>query len=151
MRLSKGQVNFDRFIVPYRIYGEGEQLLVCVSGVQQTMASWRTVVSYFAHDYRLLLFDMPGQGRSQILSGPAEVSIDEQVYVLRQILLDQDNPIKPIVIGASWGGIVVAILAARHPDLVDKIVLASFSSRVGEKLLTVISVEPLLTNKRTGT
>ena len=60
--VGKGEVKLGRFLVPYRLYGTGGRFMVCVNAAQQPMAAWRPVVSYFLKDYRLLLFDFPGQG-----------------------------------------------------------------------------------------
>jgi pimeloyl-ACP methyl ester carboxylesterase len=138
MNIKKGTITTDRFLVPYRLYGQGAQLIVCVNAVQQTMAAWRSVIGYFAGSYRLLLFDFPGQGRGQILSGPAEVSLDEQVQVLHRVVLEQNFRGKCHVVGASWGSIIVAVFAARFPALVDKIILASFGVKTNERLLGII-------------
>ena len=138
MKITRGEIRVGRFLIPYRVFGQGSQFLVCVNGAQQTMAAWRPVVTYFSRDYRLLLFDFPGQGRAQIISGSALVALDEQVEVLHQVLAAQNAPEKSIVAGASWGGVVVAAFAARFPQLVDKIILASFGIRVNEKLVEAI-------------
>jgi len=124
--------------------------MVCVNAAQQTMAAWRPVVTYFSRDYRLLLFDFPGQGRAQIISGSAVVALDEQVEVLHQVLSAQNAPEKSIVAGASWGGIVVAVFASRFPHLVDKIILASFGIRVNEKLVQAIREGQQLNGTATG-
>jgi len=121
-----------------------------VNGAQQTMAAWRPVVTYFSRDYRLLLFDFPGQGRAQIISGSAVVDLDEQVEVLNQVLSAQNAPDKAIVAGASWGGVVVAAFASRFPHLVDKIILASFGIRVNEKLVQAIREGQELNGTATG-
>jgi pimeloyl-ACP methyl ester carboxylesterase len=121
-----------------------------VNGAQQTMAAWRPVVNYFLKDYRLLLFDFPGQGRAKIISGPALVTLDEQVEVLLQVLTAQNPHGKSIVAGASWGGIVVAVFASRFPHLVDKIILASFGIRVNEKLVQAIKEGQQLNGTATG-
>jgi pimeloyl-ACP methyl ester carboxylesterase len=121
-----------------------------VNGAQQTMAAWRPVVTYFSRDYRLLLFDFPGQGRAQIISGSAVVALDEQVEVLHQVLSAQNVPEKSIVAGASWGGVVVAAFASRFPHLVDKIILASFGIRVNEKLVQAIREGQQLNGTATG-
>ncbi|HWH76482.1 MAG TPA: alpha/beta hydrolase [Candidatus Binatus sp.] len=121
-----------------------------MNAAQQTMAAWRPVVNYFSKDYRLLLFDFPGQGRARISSGTMVVSLDEQVEVLRQVLSAQDTPEKSIVAGASWGGIVVAVFASRYPHLVDKIILASFGIRVNEKLVQAIRAGQQLNGTATG-
>jgi len=124
--------------------------MVCVNAAQQTMAAWRPVVSYFLKDYRLLLFDFPGQGRAQIISGSALVGLDEQVEVLYRVLSAQNAPEKSIVAGASWGGVVVAVFASRYPRLVDKIILASFGIRMSEKLVQAIREGQQLNGTATG-
>jgi len=150
MNKTKGEITVGRFVIPYRLYGEGSRFLVCVNGAQQTMAAWRPVVNYFSNDYRLLLFDFPGQGRAQISSGSAQVDLDEQVEVLHQVVSAQNAPGKSIVAGASWGGIVVAAFASRFPQLVDKIILASFGIRVNEKLVQAIKEGQRLNGTATG-
>jgi pimeloyl-ACP methyl ester carboxylesterase len=149
MNKTKGEITVGRFVVPYRLYGEGCRFLVCVNGAQQTMAAWRPVVNYFSNDYRLLLFDFPGQGRAQISSGSALVDLDEQVEVLHQVVSAQ-NTGKSIIAGASWGGIVVAAFASRFPQLVDKIILASFGIRVNDKLVQAIKEGQRLNGTATG-
>ena len=150
MKITRGEITVGRFLIPYRLFGQGSRFLVCVNGAQQTMAAWRPVVKYFSRDYRLLLFDFPGQGRAQIISGSALVTLDEQVEVLHQVLSAQNAPEKSIVAGASWGGVVVAAFASRFPHLVDKIILASFGIRVNEKLLQVIREGLQLNGTATG-
>jgi pimeloyl-ACP methyl ester carboxylesterase len=150
MNITRGKITVGRFLIPYRLFGQGSRFLVCVNGAQQTMAAWRPVVNYFSKDFRLLLFDFPGQGRAQISSGSALVTLDEQVEVLHQVLLAQNAPGKSIVAGASWGGVVVACFAARFPQLVDKIILASFGIRVNEKLVQAIREGQQLNGTATG-
>ena len=150
MNVTRGEITVGRFLIPYRLFGQGSRFLVCVNGAQQTMAAWRPVVTYFSRDYRLLLFDFPGQGRAQIISGAAVVALDEQVEVLHQVLSAQNAPEKSIVAGASWGGVVVAAFASRFPHLVDKIILASFGIRVNEKLVQAIREGQQLNGTATG-
>ena len=138
MKRKKGELRVERFLIPYRVYGNAGRVIVCVNGAQQTMAAWKSVVSYFSKDYSLLVFDFPGQGRARILSGPTEVSLDEQVRVLHQVVLAQRVPGRCYVVGASWGGIVVAVFASQYPELVGKIILASFGTKTSKRLLRVI-------------
>jgi len=150
MKITRGEIAVGRFLIPYRLFGQGSRIMVCVNAAQQSMAAWRPVVTYFSKDYRLLLFDFPGQGRAKIISGSAVVDLDEQVEVLRQVLLAQNAPEKSIVAGASWGGIVVAVFASRFPHLVDKIILASFGIRVNDKLVQAIKAGQRLNGNATG-
>src|SRR5689334_12144134 len=70
MARDKGEIQSGRFRVPYRIYGESGVMIFCVNGIQQTMAAWRSVISRFSKDFRVVVFDLPSQGRAEILSGP---------------------------------------------------------------------------------
>ena len=85
MKIVKGELELGRFLVPYRIYGEAEKTIICISGAKQTMAAWRSFVSHFVDDYSVVVFDLPGQGRATILSGPPGISFDEQVDVLHNM------------------------------------------------------------------
>ena len=64
MRTVKGTLELGRFEIPYRQYGEHSNLLMCVSGALQTMAIWRSMGKRFADDFTVVIFDMPGIGRS---------------------------------------------------------------------------------------
>ncbi len=143
MKIIKGELIQDRFLVPYRIYGQAEKLIVCISGAKQTMAAWRSFISHFISDYAVAVFDLPGQGRSKILSGSPGVSFDEQIDVLNNIISTANDmnrtTDKPVhLAAASWGTIVSAAYAARFPDRVDKMILGSFGSKPTQAVLDVI-------------
>ena len=138
MKIQKAEIRHSRFIVPYRIYGESEKTIVCVSGAKQTMAAWRTFVSHFINNYSIVVFDMPGQGRSTICSGSPEVTFSEQVGILYDVVTTtgQNNPV--ILAAASWGTIISSALAAQRPELVDKMILGSFGSKPSKPVIEVI-------------
>ena len=130
MKTSKGKIRSDRFEIPYRLYGDRDELLVCVSGAMQTMSIWRSVVKHFTSDFRVLVFDMPGVGRSHILDGPAYVSVDEQVQVLDSLIARFEPGTRPLTLaGSSWGTAIAAVYAARYPDRVANLLLSSFGMK----------------------
>ncbi len=138
MVIEKGEIVEGRFSVPFRIYGTGERTMVCVSGAQQTMAVWRTVVSHFSKEFCIVTFDMPGLGRSKILDGPLEIGFDEQLQILHRII-ESSGRVGPLtLVGVSWGTIVVAAYAARALAEVDTLVLASFGVRLSESMIELI-------------
>jgi len=140
MKKVSGEINCNRFIVPYRKYGSANKAIICISGAKQTMSAWRSFISYFHHEYSVVVFDMPGQGRAQIISGSAGVSLDEQVEVLNQVTLKalDDSVVEKCVFGGSWGSIVAAAYAERHPDVFDKIILGSFGTKPNMVLSSII-------------
>jgi pimeloyl-ACP methyl ester carboxylesterase len=140
MKKEAGILSYSRFQIPYRVYGDQGKVIVCVSGAKQTMSAWRSLVSHFSDNYRIVVFDMPGQGRSEILSGPMGVTLDEQVEVLDSLVRHLDIRLceQRVLIGGSWGSIVSAVYAERHPDVFDKIVLGSFGTRPNSVLGVII-------------
>jgi len=138
MKVRKGEIEIDRFVVPFRAYGEASQFIVCVNGAQQTMAAWKSVLSVFSKEYTVVLFDFPGQGRARILYGPTAISVDEQIRILREVVSAQNASGKVNVFGASWGGVIVAAFASQYPELVEKIILGSFGLKTSKKMLIVL-------------
>ena len=134
--MQKSMLTIDRFEIPYMVVGEGTHLLICVNGMQQTMASWRSLVPRFTAQarYRVALFDFPNQGRARCLRGDAGVDVVEQVHVLGA-MVDALSPDAPVaLIGGSWGAVVAAAYAARRPRRVTRLVLGSFQVRANARL-----------------
>jgi len=136
-----GILEYSRFSIPYRVYGNQEKVIVCISGAKQTMSAWRSFVSYFSKEYRVVVFDMPGQGRSEILHGPAGVPLDQQVDVLHQLLthLNISECQQRYLVGGSWGSIVSAVYAENYPEMFHKIILGSFGTKPNSVLNAIIS------------
>lgn len=129
MKTSKGITRTGRFEVPYRVYGNSDNVFVCVSGAMQTMSIWRSVVKRFTDDFTVVLFDMPGVGRSRILSGSAHVTVEEQIDVLDDVI-GHTRPAGDLVLaGSSWGTAIAASYAALKPDAVQSLLLSSFGMR----------------------
>jgi len=138
MKVVKGQVLVGRFEVPYRIYGEKPETIICISGAKQTMAAWRSFINYFSDQYSVVVFDLPGQGRAKVLRGEPAIGFDEQQQVLLEVIATTNRNGKVILAAASWGTIVSAAVAASHPDLVDKLILGSFGVKPNHEILNVI-------------
>lgn len=133
---SKSVMQTGRFGVPTAIAGDSGPLIVGVNGAQQTMGSRRAVVKFFVpRGWRVLVFDFPGQGRGRIIEGGPDVSLDEQVEITRAVI-DSISPAAPVIlIGGSWGAVVGAATAARHPARVRQLVLGSFRTAPNPAIL----------------
>jgi len=129
VKTAKGIARIGRFEIPYRLYGSSDRLLVCVSGAMQTMSIWRAVVKRFTDDYTVVLFDMPGVGRSRILSGGSHVTVDEQIEVLDELVGQVRSGGELVLAGSSWGTAIAASYAALKPDAVQFLLLSSFGMR----------------------
>jgi pimeloyl-ACP methyl ester carboxylesterase len=138
MRTVKGSLNVGRFEVPYRRYGDSDHLLMCVSGALQTMAIWRTVVKRFAERYTVVIFDMPGIGRSEITSGGAHVTVQEQLETVHALIQENHPGGEVTLAGSSWGTAIAAAYAALRPDEVQHLVLSSFGMKANAGMEEIV-------------
>jgi pimeloyl-ACP methyl ester carboxylesterase len=135
----KGKLTVQRFIVPYRVYGSGNDTLVFVNGVQQSMAMWHSFVRRFCSSYRIVLFDLPNQGAGRIVSGSVHLSLEEQVDILAAVIDATSGADHPTLCSASWGGVIAMAYAVRHPERIKSLILASMGTRANQRMIDMIS------------
>ena len=139
MRRTKTVLKMDRFVIPYRVYGEGVHTLVFINGIQQSMAMWQSFVRRFCRDYRIVIFDFPFQGKGRIVRGSIDMTLDEQVDVLGAVVNAAGINNRLTICSASWGGVIAAGYAVRHPQRVQRLIMASMGTRPNKKMTEMIT------------
>ena len=134
----KSVLEAGRFLIPYRIYENDGPHIVCVNGVQQSMAMWQSFISRFSRKYRIVLFDFPNQGKARIVSGPEQVSLNEQIEILKAVLDQTGTGVDATLCAASWGGVVAVGFAAMHSARIQRLVLASLGTKPNRKMVETI-------------
>ena len=113
-------VQVDDVSLKYDETGEGHPL-VLIMGLGCTSDLWLCQVNEFAKRFRVITFDNRGVGASS--EGTKDYSIevfaDDAAALLRKLGVDRAH-----VLGVSMGGTIGQQLVLRHPDLVDRLVLA---------------------------
>ena len=137
--ITKGEIETGRFVIPYRICGFGDQSLVFVNGLQQSMAMWHSFVRRFGQRYRIVIFDFPNHGKGRIVRGSDDISVDEQVEILDAVTAAASISARLTVCSASWGGVIAAIYAVRYPGKVQRLILASMGTRANDKMIEMIT------------
>jgi pimeloyl-ACP methyl ester carboxylesterase len=101
--------------------GDGAPVLL-VHGLGYTREGWGPARELLARRYRVFSFDNRGIGESEIPSGPYTVAelAGDAVAVLDAVAAERAH-----VVGASLGGMVAQLLAAEHPERVERLVLVS--------------------------
>jgi pimeloyl-ACP methyl ester carboxylesterase len=138
MRIVKGGVTSGRFFIPYRVYGDMPDTIVCISGAKQTMAVWRSFVKHLVPTHSIVVFDLPGTGRAEILSGAPQVSFEEQQQVLLDVMAETARSKTVTLAAASWGTILAAYVAAKYPEKIEKMILGSFGVSTNDTILNLI-------------
>jgi len=134
----KGVVKTGRFEIPYRVYGNDGPPVICLNGIQQSMAMWQGFVARFAADYRIVLFNFPGQGKGHALSGPVRASLDEEVEILYRVMEATRTNHDVSLCTASWGGIVALAFASKYPHAVKRLLLGSIGTQPNRQMIEVI-------------
>jgi 3-oxoadipate enol-lactonase len=104
--------------------GSGPPVLL-IMGLSFTHEMWYRVVPALAREYRIIVFDNRGMGRSGVPSGP---------YTMRRMasdaraVLDAAGVESAHVVGASMGGMIAQELALQHPGRVRSLMLGCTTS-----------------------
>ena len=102
------------------VKGMGQPLLL-LHGVGNLGSSWFEVAPAFDAHYRVVVPDLPGHGESQPFEG--DLSMATVVAGTERLLLEVTGERPAIVVGNSMGAWIATLLALRHPDRVERIVL----------------------------
>jgi pimeloyl-ACP methyl ester carboxylesterase len=102
--------------------GSGPRV-VLVHGFTGSKENWLPMFSALVADHELIAPDLPGWGDSERQAG-ADYGFAAQAERLAAWLRQLPESGGPLtLVGHSMGGGVAALVAARHPDLVDRLVL----------------------------
>ena len=134
----KDVITTGRFEIPYRLYENDGPHLICLNGIQQSMAMWQGFVARFAPDYRIVLFNFPAQGNGRALSGPTRASLKEEVEILYDVMQKTGVNQDVSFCTASWGGVIALAFAAQHPYAVKRLLLGSIGTRPNKKMIEII-------------
>ncbi len=134
----KDVITTGRFEIPYRLYENDGPHLICLNGIQQSMAMWQGFVARFAPDYRIILFNFPAQGNGRALSGPTRASLKEEVEILYDVMKKTGVNQDVSFCTASWGGVIALAFAAQHPHAVKRLLLGSIGTRPNKKMIEII-------------
>jgi pimeloyl-ACP methyl ester carboxylesterase len=96
----------------YREEGEGFPVLL-IHGLGEDSALWDEQIACLGKEYRLIVPDLPGSGRSPLMSGAP--SIDELADAVKA-LCDKAGVGQCILIGHSMGGYIALAFAEKYPD-----------------------------------
>jgi pimeloyl-ACP methyl ester carboxylesterase len=144
--IVKGTIEMKRFVIPYRIYDNDGPHIVCLNGVQQSMAMWHSFLVRYAPHYRVVLFDFPNQGKGSVTSGPTFVTLDEQVDILHEVIKATGVNKDVSICSASWGGIIAMAFASRYPNKMKQLCLASLGTKANDSMVETIkkgcSIDP---------
>lgn len=102
----------------------GQPPVLLVHGWGGTGTYWQDTAIALSRSVRVLVPDLPGTGRSQPVNTARNMfdQVDTLADILDAFELDQVQ-----LVGHSMGGAMSVLLAARHPERVERLVLTSLT------------------------
>lgn len=112
---------------------EGAPWVVLSGSLLTDMRMWDDVVARLASDFRILRYEQRGHGRSDLGREPLsfELLADDCAS-----LMAHAGVASATIIGASMGGTTGLMVAARHPALVERVVVAGSRPSSAPEALT---------------
>lgn len=114
--------DFESGRLHVRVEGAEGPNVILIPGLSSSPEAWQTLVDRLEGPHRLHLIHVQGFAGAPAMdnaSGPVAAPVAEEIarYIREQGI---ENP---VVIGHSMGGTIALMLAARHPDLVGKLMV----------------------------
>ena len=121
----EGNVQSGGVSVHWEEYGDGDRTVFFIPGWQIVHSRcWKMQIPYFARHFRVLTFDPPGNGRSERpLTGYGAEAIAAHALAV----LDATATTHASLVCWSRGTWQGLVLAAQHPERVDRLVLVGTS------------------------
>jgi pimeloyl-ACP methyl ester carboxylesterase len=145
---SKPRYGSDRFALvrDYNIHyvevGGGRPVLL-IPGAFTTYRTWGRLLPELSPQSRVLAVDYVGVGDSDKPERGFRYTVEEQADVMAEMIVGLGIP-KVDVVGASYGGAIALNLAARYPDLVDRVVCIEGGAVITPEALKYTSLGSLL-------
>lgn len=112
--------------IHYKDEGKGPVLLM-VHGSQSTLKTWDGVVAKLKGRYRIIRYDIAGQGLSGNVSDEAAAAM-KPTDIAEGLLKHAGVTKLKAGVGVSSGGTLIAFLASKRPDLVERAILSNMPS-----------------------
>ena len=114
----------------YEIHGEGEPVIFG-NGIFSNTLGWINQTSLFSKKYRVILYDMRGQGQSDKPEEPYSFDIHAED---QKALLEELGISKVHHVGISYGAELGLVFALKYPDMLNSLVACSAVSYIGTLL-----------------
>ena len=119
---QKGYSEVNGIKMYYEIYGQGTPLVLIPGGGSTIETSFGRIIPLLAKKYKVIAMDLQAHGRTSDREAPEtfEQDADDVAALLKNL-----NISKADFLGFSNGATTTIQIVFRHPEIVDKIILAS--------------------------
>ncbi|MFI3261744.1 MAG: alpha/beta fold hydrolase [Rikenellaceae bacterium] len=104
----------------YREEGTAEKCILLLHGYMESIDVWDELFDYLKKDYRVIAYDLPGHGISEIKSEVHTMDYLAEcgMHILKDLGIEKCN-----IVGHSMGGYVALAFAQNYPEMCESITL----------------------------
>jgi pimeloyl-ACP methyl ester carboxylesterase len=119
---TSGYASVNGLKMYYEIHGTGSPLILIHGGGSTIQTTFGRVLSSFAKTHKVIAVEMQAHGRTMDIGRPLsfEQDADDIAGLLKYLSIDEAD-----IFGFSNGASTTLQVAIRHPELVNKIIVAS--------------------------
>lgn len=110
----------------YRTIGTGRPV-VLIHGFAEDGDIWANQIEFLKAHFQLIIPDLPGSGRSAVISSQLAIGIEDYAEVIKAILAEEKIE-ECTMIGHSLGGYITLAFAEKYPDLLSSFGLVHSSA-----------------------
>jgi pimeloyl-ACP methyl ester carboxylesterase len=107
-------ITYENINISYTLYGSGKAV-VLIHGFAEDSSIWDAQIKFLQENFLLIVPDIPGSGKSQILQRE-NVQIEDYAAVIKSILI-QEKILTCVMIGHSMGGYIALAFAEKYPEV----------------------------------
>ncbi len=126
LMLQNGYSEVNGIKMYYEIYGQGKPLVLIHGGGSTIQTTFGRVIPLLARQRKIIAVELQAHGRTADRNKDLsfEQDADDVAALLKNLHIDKAD-----IFGFSNGGTTTLQIAIRHPELVDKIIIASALSK----------------------
>jgi pimeloyl-ACP methyl ester carboxylesterase len=137
------QVNGDGLRIQLALWEGTDKPVLCAHGITANCRCWDVVANSLSPPYRVLAMDLRGRGGSDKPS--TGYSLEHHMGDIRSLMADLGLD-RVVLMGHSLGAFISLAFSARHPDLVDRLVLFDGGGKLSEEQMNHVfqGIQPAL-------
>lgn len=123
-------VNINDLNIYYEVHGDGEPLLI-LNGIMMSVMSWHVLLPNLSKDRKIILLDLPNQGKSDYYKGRfiQDDIVDIVVEFIEKVVREKVD-----ILGISYGGEIAQIIAIYNSQLINRLIIANTTAYTTQQL-----------------
>ena len=140
--MQSKNIKYSDSTIFYRITGKGKPV-VLIHGFGEDGNIWDKQVDFLQNQFQLIVPDLPGSGKSGVISSQSAVGMEEYAEIIKAILVEEKIE-KSTMLGHSLGGYITLAFAEKYPDMLSSFGLVhstAFADSEEKKAARLKSIE----------